>query len=265
MFEYIRRGGYLIMIPLLTLSVIALGLIFERLWRYYRVPRGRRAENIIEDAETHIHTGDLKATIEFCQRKKNILTYVFIHILERFEFLVREKRSISEMRDELLVTGEENARAYLEEYVPVIYTVSTVSPLLGLLGTIIGMIQSFDALSVHGVEDPGVVAGGISKALITTAAGLIVAIPSVLAYNFFQRRVEKLLAELEPFLNMFVNSLLRDLARFRTYKEMLRTAYRDGVLNPEEKQFLKEKRVELNISEKESAELEKEVKSSLGY
>jgi biopolymer transport protein ExbB/TolQ len=206
----------------------------------------------------------MQAAIAFCQKTKNLLTYVFSHIMERFEFLAREKRSIGEMREELLVTGEETGRAYLEEFIPVIYTVSTVSPLLGLLGTIFGMIRSFEAISIQGVEDPGSVAGGISQALVTTAAGLIVAIPSVLAYNFFQRRVEKLLATSEPFINMFVNSLLRDLARFRTYKEMLTTAYRDGVLNKDEKQFLQEKRVELNISEEEAAELEKEVKKMYG-
>ncbi|MBN1351112.1 MotA/TolQ/ExbB proton channel family protein [candidate division KSB1 bacterium] len=260
MLDYIEKGGLWIMLPLVGLSIISLGFILERIWRYLRVPRGKNADKILEDVEKGIRTGDIQTTIAYCKQHKNVLTFAFLHIMERFEFLVREKRSIGEMREELLITGEEFTRAYLEEFVPVIFSISTVSPLLGLLGTILGMIKSFAAISEKGVGDPTVVSKGISEALITTATGLIVAIPSVLAYNFFRRLVEKIGRQLEPYENLFINALLRDLARFRTYKEMLKTAYRDGVLNQDEKVFLQQKRVELNISEAEAAELEREVK-----
>lgn len=259
MVDYIVKGGLYIMIPLVVLSIISLGFIIERLWRYFRIPSGKDADEILDDIEKSIRTGDLEAAADYCQKNKNVLTYAASHIMERFEFLVREKRSIGEMREELLLTGEEYTRTYLEEFVPVIFSVSTVSPLLGLLGTIMGMIKSFAAISEKGVGDPTIVSKGISEALITTATGLIVAIPSVLAYNFFSRRVEKIARGLEPYENMFINTLLRDLARFRTYKEMLKTAYRDGILNKDEKQFLREKRIELNISEEEATELEGEV------
>jgi len=260
MIDYIVKGGLYIMIPLVLLSVISLGFILERLWRYFRIPRGKYADKILEDIEQRIRTGDVETAIIYCQKYKNVLTYAFLHIMERFEFLVREKRSIGEMREELLITGEEYTRTYLEEFVPVIFTISTVSPLLGLLGTILGMIKSFAAISEKGVGDPTVVSKGISEALITTATGLIVAIPSVLAYNFFRRRIEKICRLLEPYENLFINALLRDLARFRTYREMLKTAYRDGVLNEDEKEFLAQKRIELNISDEEAAELEHEVR-----
>lgn len=263
MIQYIHDGGPSIMIPLILLSIISLAFILERLWRYFRVPSGDKADEILKGATESLTTGEIEQAVKFCQKNKNMLTFAFLKILERFEFLAREKRSIGEMRSELGLTAEENSRSYLEEYISIIYTVSTVSPLLGLLGTIIGMIRSFRAITESGVGDPTVVSAGISMALITTATGLIVAIPSVLAYNFFRRIVEKRLIQTEPYETLFINALLRDLARFRTYKEMLLTAYRDGVLNKDEERFLKEKRVELNIADEEGEKLENEVKSLL--
>jgi len=263
MIQYIHDGGPSIMIPLILLSIISLAFILERLWRYFNVPSGDKADKVLRGATDSLTTGEIEAAVKFCQKNKNMLTFVFLKILERFEFLAREKRTIGEMRSELGLTAEENSRSYLEEYISIIYTVSTVSPLLGLLGTIIGMIRSFRAITESGVGDPTVVSAGISMALITTATGLIVAIPSVLAYNFFRRIVEKRLIQLEPYQTLFINALLRDLARFRTYKEMLLTAYRDGVLNKDEERFLKEKRIELNIADEEGTKLENEVKATL--
>ena len=114
-----------------------------------------------------------------------------------------------------------------------------------------------------GKGDPTVVAGGISTALITTASGLIVALPAILAYSFLRRRLEKIIIRISPFANHFINYVLKDLARLSTYKAMLITAYRDGVLNEEEQKFLKEKRVELNISEKEFEKLSEEILSEV--
>jgi biopolymer transport protein ExbB len=264
MIQYIHDGGPSIMIPLIVLSIISLAFILERIWRYFKVPLSERADNILKGANDALTSGEIEAAVGFCQKNKNMLTFVFLKILERFEFLAREKRTIAEMRSELGLTAEENSRTYLEEYISIIYTVSTVSPLLGLLGTIIGMIKSFAAITESGVGDPTVVSAGISMALITTATGLIIAIPSVLAYNFFRRMVEKRLTQTEPYQTLFINALLRDLARFRTYKEMLLTAYRDGILNRDEVQFLKEKRIELNIADEEGEKLEREVKGLLG-
>lgn len=264
MIDLFVKGGLYIMIPLGVLSVVSLAFILERLWRYYRIPRGHRAERVLSEAEERLRTGDMESVVEYCRTNRNILTHVFTRVLDRFEFLAREKRSIPDMREELLTRAEEDTRSYLEEFVPVIHTVSTVAPLLGLLGTITGMIKSFEAISQFGTGDPQAVSKGISEALITTATGLTIAIPSILAYSFFRRRVEKLLDDLEPYENLFVNALLRDLARFRTYREMLKTAYRDGVLNDEEREFLRAKRVELNISDEEAARLEREVREELG-
>lgn len=264
MIDYIVKGGLYVMIPLVFLSIVSLAFILERIWRYSRVPSGEKADKILKEASDALTSGEIERAIQYCKRHKNILTFVYLKILARFEFLAKEKRTINEMRSELALTAEENSRNYLEEYLSIIYTVYTVAPMLGLTGTITGMIKSYGAIAAAGVGDPSVVAAGISEALITTAAGLFIAVPSLLAFNFFRRIVENRLPQLEPYSALFINAVLRDLARFRTYKEMLLTAYRDGILNRDEELFLKEKRIELNIADEEGAKLEREVKELLG-
>ena len=91
----------------------------------------------------------------------------------------------------------------MKSFLPIVATIANVATLLGLFGTIIGMIMSFDELAKGGRGDPAVVAHGISVALLTTAAGLTVAIPSVLGYSFLRRRAEKITKHLEPFEKSF--------------------------------------------------------------
>ena len=85
----------------------------------------------------------------------------------------------------------------LERYLNTLGTIAAISPLLGLLGTVIGMIKVFTAITTQGVGDPGVLAGGISEALITTAAGLSVAIPALMFYRYFRGRVDMLVMRME--------------------------------------------------------------------
>jgi biopolymer transport protein ExbB len=247
-----KEGGYGIMIPLFLFSVITIGILVERLYKYFSIPSPEKVNSLLNEIEENIKThGKIETVIELLKKKKGILSFSFIKIIMRYKFLVEEKRNIHDMREELMVTAEESQREYLEEFLPIINTIASVATLLGLLGTIIGMISSFDEIAKGGKGDPAVVAGGISTALLTTAAGLIVAIPAVLSYSFLRRKMEKLVATMEPYANHFINYLLRDLARLSTYKAMLITAYRDGVLNEAEEKFLKEKRIELNISDSE--------------
>lgn len=262
----ITKGGPMIMVPLFLCSIITLGILIERLYKYYNVPFGEKANKILTDVDNNIKTnGDVDSLVELLKKTKGIFGYVFLKIIMRYKFLVEEKRPILDMRNELLITSEESSREYLEEFLPIVNTIASVSTLLGLLGTILGMIASFDEIAKGGKGDPSVVAGGISIALITTATGLIVAIPAVLSYSFLKRKMEKILTHIEPFSNTFINNLLKDLARLGTYKAMLLTAYRDGVLNKDEQAFLKEKRMELNISEAEFNKLAQEIEKTTGH
>ncbi len=263
--SFIIKGGPGIMVPLFLFSIITIAILMERLYKYYSVPNDKKAGAILDELNELIRKyGNIDKVVEYLKTHKTILSFVFLKVIMRYKFLVEEKRPILDMRNELLDTAEESTREYLEEFLPIINTISSVATLLGLLGTIIGMISSFDEIAKGGKGDPAVVAGGISIALLTTASGLIVAIPAVLSFSFLRRKLEKIMGNLQPFSNHFINFVLRDVARLSTYKAMLITAYRDGVLNVDEQKFLKEKRIELNISDEEFGKLAKEVQEETG-
>jgi biopolymer transport protein ExbB len=103
---------------------------------------------------------------------------------------------------------EEAARGYLSRNLPVLQTIGSISPLLGLLGTITGMIIAFEAIAVAGAGDPRIVALGISQALVTTATGLIIAIPTVVVYRILSRRAEAMLESVEMYGHAFANTLI---------------------------------------------------------
>ena len=97
----------------------------------------------------------------------------------------------------------------LERYLNPLGTIAVVSPLLGLLGTVIGMVKVFAAITANGVGNPGILAGGISEALITTAAGLTVAIPSLIGYRYLRGRVDSLVVHMEKEAMKFLEALLQ--------------------------------------------------------
>jgi biopolymer transport protein ExbB len=100
------------------------------------------------------------------------------------------------MKESIEETGRQVVHE-LEKYLNSLATIASITPLLGLLGTVIGMIKVFAAIMAHGVGDPAVLAGGISQALITTASGLTVAIPTLMFYRFFRGRVDELVIKME--------------------------------------------------------------------
>jgi biopolymer transport protein ExbB len=110
--------------------------------------------------------------------------------------LIKRHRTREIMKESLEDVGHHVVHE-LERYLNSLGTIASVTPLLGLLGTVIGMIKVFAVITTQGVGDPGVLANGISEALITTAAGLTVAIPSVMFYRFFRGRVDELVVAME--------------------------------------------------------------------
>ncbi len=103
-------------------------------------------------------------------------------------------------REMMKVSIEETGRQIvhdLERFLNTLGTIASITPLLGLLGTVVGMIKVFAAIMIHGVGDPGILAGGISEALITTAAGLTVAIPSLIFHRYFERLVDEYVLNME--------------------------------------------------------------------
>ncbi|GAB4284668.1 MAG: MotA/TolQ/ExbB proton channel family protein [Deferrisomatales bacterium] len=195
MYEYVIKGGVL-MFPILACSVVGLAVFFERAWTL------RTARNIPRDllrrAEDMVRRDQIEEAMALCRRSHTPMGRVVLAALKNAG-LGRE--AVKEAVEEV---GRREA-AQLERYVGVLGTVANVSPLLGLLGTVSGMIKAFTVISVQGVGNPASLAGGISEALITTAAGLTVAIPAFVGYRYFLGKVDRLVLELEQHAIHFVD------------------------------------------------------------
>jgi biopolymer transport protein ExbB/TolQ len=146
---------------------------------------------------------------EYCVEMGKLEGEVYGEGLERFEHLSREQRSLEEMREEMNGTVERAALSYLERYLPVIDFVARSVVLLGLLGTVNGMINAFEGIAEKGLGEPTIVAAGISEALITTVTGLTIAVPSIAIFTYFANRATGKAIQFEPYGHGFVDALLR--------------------------------------------------------
>ena len=184
--EKIVEGGLGIMVPLTLLFLIGLAYIFER---------------FIALTKAKINTAEFLTKIRAALRNKNVKEAV--KICETFKgpiasILKTGLMKYGDPKEEIEKTMENAAMheiARLERGLPVLSTISNLAPILGFLGTVTGMINSFKALAQ--LNDPGMVAKGISQALITTAGGLIVSVPMLLAYSFFTTKVNTFIREIE--------------------------------------------------------------------
>lgn len=187
MWELISAGGWL-MLPIILSSVIAVAIVLERLWalRSSRVA----PPNLLGQVWRWIKEGQLDASRLKNLRADSPLGEILAAGLANTRF-GREvmKESIQEAATKVIHE--------LERYLNTLGTIASITPLLGLLGTVIGMIDVFTALMLQGSGNTAVLAGGISKALITTAAGLTVAIPALFFHRFFMRRVDELVVAME--------------------------------------------------------------------
>ncbi len=196
MLRYILQGG-VIMIPLLSLSVIALSVILDRIRAF------RSAEidafKLREAVGTHLENGHLDDAMQECQRFGGPVAAVLLVGLDKYRRLLARGRSRTEIETITTKSMEDYApRAMdsLEKRLNLLTLVAGISPLLGMTGTVTGMIRSFNTMAASGVDAAGV-ASGISEALITTAAGLLIAIPAVVAYNLFTKRIDRCALEIE--------------------------------------------------------------------
>lgn len=205
MLEIIIAGGWL-MFPILLCSAIAFGIICERFWSLRRptvIPanlgskvsewsRNRQLDN------EHINL----------LRRSSALGAILAAALEN------RHRSRQIVKEAVEDTGRHVVHS-LERFLNTLGTIAGISPLLGLLGTVIGMIKVFSAIVVSGVGNANELAGGISEALITTAAGLSVAIPSYMFYRYFRGKVDRLVIEMEEQAMALVDAIDRSNDRRR--------------------------------------------------
>jgi biopolymer transport protein ExbB len=207
--ETLLAGGIL-MIPLGLCAVLSLAFILERVWVLSRIPGEQAAQQTLEEAERALADRGQEAAAQYCADHKGPLCFIFASLLKRFDTLMLERREFRPTNERLArLAGQAGAgKVYLSRYLVVLNTIGNISPLLGLFGTILGMITSFKAIAVAGTGDPKVVASGISQALVTTATGLAIAIPTIVAYRSLARRADHHRSRLEVYGLAFVNTLL---------------------------------------------------------
>ena len=187
MLEIVQSGGWL-MAPILLCSVAAMAIIVERLWSLQRervVPA-----DLATRAWEWVRTGTLTEERIQALREGSPFGRILAAVLAS-RHLEREM-----MKEYIEEVGRHVAHE-LDRYLNALGTIAAISPLLGLLGTVIGMIKVFAVITAQGVGEPRVLAGGISEALVTTAAGLTVAIPSLLFHRVLRGRVDELVVTME--------------------------------------------------------------------
>ncbi len=187
MYEIIVSGGWL-MIPILLCSVGAVAIIGERFWSLQT--RKITPTNLV----TQIWQWHKAGTIDDKHLEALTASSPLGRILAAG--LVNRKHPREIMKESIEDTGRQVVHE-LERYLNTLGTIAAASPLLGLLGTVFGMIQVFSAITVHGVGNPSILAGGIAQALITTAAGLSVAIPALIFHRYFRGKIDALVLKME--------------------------------------------------------------------
>ena len=192
MWELVKAGGWL-MLPLVLCSIFTVAISIERFIRLKRslvlpkslmMQKGRSVDDVLDEMEQDQAV---------CQTG---LGYIFkdgIDAYDQGEAFARAQMEATASRE----------IGYLEKNINFLGTLSAVAPLLGLLGTVIGIIESFLVIDLGTNANPTMMIPGISKALITTAAGMVIAIPALFAYRYFQRLVQEYVAELEQQSTLF--------------------------------------------------------------
>jgi biopolymer transport protein ExbB len=197
MWSYFDRGGP-IMWPLLALSILGVTVIFWRWWALRQATSG--VADFMKDLRGKLVSRDLPGAIQVCERHRGPVAAIVK------AGLLRYGRPAAEV-ERALEDASAHELAYLERGLPVLATVAMIAPLLGFLGTVTGMINSFEALASVGLNNPSAVAQGISEALITTAAGLAIAIPVQMAYNYFVTSVNAIVRNMESAAHVVLEAL----------------------------------------------------------
>ncbi len=187
MFELFQKGGFL-MYPIFFCSLLAIAIFFERMFYLKSIKTStRKFSNRISDL---IRKGNINFAITACRKNYSPISQIILAALLKY----------GSSREEIKEAIEDTANkeiTVLEKNLPILATVGNIAPLLGLLGTVFGMIKGFQVISALGVGNPEALAGAISEALLTTAFGLSVAIPTIVAYNYLIHRVDRQIKEME--------------------------------------------------------------------
>ena len=185
--DLIIKGG-IVIYPIILCSVIALAVFIERLWILRKkavIPDG-----LVNDVEKKLKNKNIAGAMEVCEKSDSSIAKIFMAGLKnsgKGMWLVKEAIEERGGRESVI----------LEKNVGILSTIANLSTLLGLLGTVSGMIKTFKVVSSQGGGNPSLLAGGIAEALITTAAGLCVAIPVLVGYRILKDKADSLIFEME--------------------------------------------------------------------
>ena len=192
--NFILTGG-IVMFPLIVCSVIAITLIIEK---FFTLKNKKIIRPDIVEMLSHISTmEDVHLAQSFCEKKHGPFSNLVNTCLQSLHL------SPKEIKEVVSDQGRQEIRS-LERGLTALETIATITPVLGLLGTVLGMIRVFKVISVNGVGDPSTLSGGISEALISTAAGLTVALPTLVFYHFFANKAENLVLDIEKHINQLL-------------------------------------------------------------
>jgi biopolymer transport protein ExbB len=197
MLELFQHGG-IMMYPLLLSSVIAVAIILERFISLRR--KNILIPEIINLVERFQSMKDIDLASNICVKYKGPLSNLIRLGLENSG---REREEIKELIED---QGRQEIRQ-LEKGLSILETIAVVSPLLGLLGTVLGMVRVFNVIKELGVGQAAALSGGISEALITTVAGLFIGIPALIFYNYFTAKAENFVLDIEKYSNYLIQKL----------------------------------------------------------
>ena len=183
-------GGWM-MYPLIICSLLAFGVIIAKAWTLWVAHKESRG--VLDEVETLIRDGRVEDALRLAQDRPGPVAAILYSGLRR----VHESRATGNDIEKAVQTTGVIELGFLERGLVVLATIANVAPLLGFLGTVAGMISAFGSIAEAGQVDAALVAGGIKVALITTATGLIIAIPVNIGYNFFVTRIDKLIVDME--------------------------------------------------------------------
>lgn len=192
--NYFNKGGP-VMWPLLALSILGVAFTLERFWYYHKV--SINTPEFLDKIRQVLKQRKVKEALQVCEHYRGPIASILKAGLLKFG------KGRDEIEKAISATGGIEMDR-LERGLIWLATIANIAPMLGFLGTVTGMINAFDTIARQGLNNPALVAIGISQALITTATGLTIAIPVSLLYNYFVNRVSKLVLEMEESSNLLV-------------------------------------------------------------
>ena len=187
MWELVKAGGY-VMWPIILCSIAAAAIFVERLWTLQesRVLPKELTRKVMQWIETRDLNDKMIAALEQNSPLGKVIAVG----------LANRNRTRDILVERVADTGRHVVHE-LERFIGMLGTIASIAPLLGLLGTVVGIIRAFNDITLKGTGDPRILSGGIAMALITTAAGLLVAIPAVVGYRYLRGKVEGLVVQME--------------------------------------------------------------------